>query len=120
MAPGLAGLLLLICKLSRFPGLIPFGLGHNHWFLFVVVTCFIITLFWIFFYLLQIREHIKVSHRLILIVRGTFHINVAKSLIGSLHLRVVYRDGQSYLKIKVSYSTDRRFLHYLAVIRERL
>lgn len=43
-----------------FPGTVPFGLGHNHWFLFVVVTCFIVTLFWIFFYLLQIREHIKV------------------------------------------------------------
>eukprot|EP00088_Acartia_fossae_P071453 TRINITY_DN9802_c0_g1_i1.p1 TRINITY_DN9802_c0_g1~~TRINITY_DN9802_c0_g1_i1.p1 ORF type:complete len:186 (+),score=16.80 TRINITY_DN9802_c0_g1_i1:167-724(+) len=38
-----------------------FGLGHNHWFLFVVVTCFIVTLIWIFYYLLQIREFIKVK-----------------------------------------------------------
>jgi len=39
----------------------PFGIGHNHWFLFVVVTCFIITLLWTFFYLLQIRDFIKVK-----------------------------------------------------------
>lgn len=38
-----------------------YGLGHNHWFLFVVVTCFIITLIWTFYYLLQIREFIKVK-----------------------------------------------------------
>jgi len=38
-----------------------FGLGHNHWFLFVVVTCFIVTLIWIFFYLLQIREFVKIK-----------------------------------------------------------
>lgn len=37
------------------------GLGHNHWFLFVVVTSFIITLIWVFYYLLQIREFIKVK-----------------------------------------------------------
>jgi hypothetical protein len=79
---------LFICKLSRFPGLSPSGLGHNHWFLFVVVTCFIITLFWIFFYLLQIREHIKVSQR-----RIGFLINVAKSLIGPMHFHPVYREN---------------------------
>jgi hypothetical protein len=93
MGPGLGVSMLLICKLSRFPGLIPFGLGHNHWFLFVVVTCFIITLFWIFFYLLQIREHIKVSHRLVRMARCTFRINVAKSLIGPMHLHAVYGDA---------------------------
>lgn len=38
-----------------------YGLGNNHWFLFVVVTCFLITLIWIFYYLLQIREFIKVK-----------------------------------------------------------
>jgi len=38
-----------------------FGLGHNHWFLFVVVTCFIVTLIWTFFYLLQVRDFIKVK-----------------------------------------------------------
>jgi len=38
-----------------------FGLGNNHWFLFVVVTCFIITLIWTFFYLLQVRDFIKVK-----------------------------------------------------------
>nr|ALS05095.1 CKLF-like MARVEL transmembrane domain-containing protein 4-like protein [Centropages tenuiremis] len=38
-----------------------YGLGHNHWFLFVVVTCFIITLIWTFYYLLQIREFIKIK-----------------------------------------------------------
>jgi len=38
-----------------------FGLGHNHWFLFVIVTCFIITLIWTFFYLLQVRDFIKVK-----------------------------------------------------------
>ena len=39
----------------------PFGIGHNHWFLFVVVTCFIITILWTFFYLLQVRDFIKVK-----------------------------------------------------------
>lgn len=38
-----------------------FGLGNNHWFLFVVVTCFIVTLIWTFFYLLQVRDFIKVK-----------------------------------------------------------
>jgi len=38
-----------------------FGLGHNHFFLFVVVTTFIISLIWVFFYLLQIRDFIKVK-----------------------------------------------------------
>lgn len=38
-----------------------FGLGHNHFFLFVVVTTFIISLIWVFFYLLQIRDYIKVK-----------------------------------------------------------
>ncbi|XP_023341197.1 uncharacterized protein LOC111711157 isoform X2 [Eurytemora carolleeae] len=37
------------------------GLGHNHWFLFVVVTSFICTLIWTFYYLLQIREFIKMK-----------------------------------------------------------
>ncbi|TRY61462.1 hypothetical protein TCAL_01778 [Tigriopus californicus] len=35
------------------------GIGHNHWFLFVVVTCFIITLLWSFFYFLQMRNTIR-------------------------------------------------------------
>ena len=39
----------------------PFGIGHNHWFLFVVVSCFIITILWTFFYLLQVRDFIKVK-----------------------------------------------------------
>ena len=38
-----------------------FGIGHNHWFLFVVVTCFIISILWTFFYLLQVRDFIKVK-----------------------------------------------------------
>ena len=38
-----------------------FGLGHNHFFLFIIVTCFIISLIWTFFYLLQIRDYIKVG-----------------------------------------------------------
>jgi len=38
-----------------------FGLNHNHWFLFVVVTCFLITLIWTFFHLLQVRDYIKVK-----------------------------------------------------------
>ena len=38
-----------------------FGLGHNHFFLFVVVTTFIVTLIWTFFYLLQVKDTIKVS-----------------------------------------------------------
>jgi len=38
-----------------------FGVGHNHWFLFVVVTSFIITLLWCFFYLLQLREAITMT-----------------------------------------------------------
>ena len=39
----------------------PFGVGHNHWFLFVVVTCFIVTILWTFFYLLGVRDYIKVK-----------------------------------------------------------
>jgi len=38
-----------------------FGLGHNHWFLFVVVTSFIVSLIWVFYYLLQIRDYIKIK-----------------------------------------------------------
>ena len=38
-----------------------FGLGHNHFFLFIVVTTFIITLIWTFFYLLQVKDTIKVG-----------------------------------------------------------
>lgn len=38
-----------------------YGLGHNHFFLFIVVTTFIITLIWTFFYLLQIKDVIKVK-----------------------------------------------------------
>jgi len=38
-----------------------FGLGHNHFFLFIVVTTFIITLVWTFFYLLQVKDTIKVT-----------------------------------------------------------
>jgi len=38
-----------------------FGLGHNHFFLFIVVTTFIITLVWTFFYLLQVKDTIKVK-----------------------------------------------------------
>ena len=40
-----------------------FGLGHNHFFLFIVVTTFIITLIWTFFYLLQVKDTIKVKLR---------------------------------------------------------
>ena len=35
--------------------------GHNHWFLFVVVTTFIITLLWCFFHLLQLRDAIAIQ-----------------------------------------------------------
>jgi len=35
--------------------------GSNHWFLFVVVTTFILTLLWSFFYLLQLRDSIKIK-----------------------------------------------------------
>ena len=38
-----------------------YGLGHNHFFLFIVVTTFIISLIWTFFYLLQVKDTIKVS-----------------------------------------------------------
>jgi len=38
-----------------------FGVGHNHWFLFVVVTSFIISLLWSFFYLLQIKDSINMQ-----------------------------------------------------------
>jgi len=38
-----------------------YGLGHNHFFLFIVVTTFIITLVWTFFYLLQVKDVIKVK-----------------------------------------------------------
>jgi len=37
------------------------GEGQNHWFLFVVVTSFIITLLWSFYYLLQLRDFIRVK-----------------------------------------------------------
>ena len=37
------------------------GVGENHWFLFVIVTSFIITLLWCFFYLLQLREAISMA-----------------------------------------------------------
>jgi len=38
-----------------------YGLGHNHFFLFIVVTTFIISLIWTFFYLLQVKDTIKVK-----------------------------------------------------------
>lgn len=38
-----------------------FGIGHNHWFLFVVVTAFILTLMWSFFYFLQMRDSIQAN-----------------------------------------------------------
>lgn len=38
-----------------------YGLGHNHFFLFVIVTTFIVTLIWTFFYLLQVKDTIKVK-----------------------------------------------------------
>lgn len=38
-----------------------YGLGHNHFFLFIVVTTFIISLIWTFFYLLQVKDVIKVK-----------------------------------------------------------
>ena len=38
-----------------------FGVGENHWFLFVVVTSFIFTLLWCFFYLLQLAEAISMK-----------------------------------------------------------
>ncbi len=34
-------------------------MGHNHFFLAVVVICFIITLLWSFFYFLQMRESVR-------------------------------------------------------------
>ncbi len=37
------------------------GVGHNHWFLFVVVTSFIVTLLWSFFYFLQIKNSIHMT-----------------------------------------------------------
>ena len=37
------------------------GVGHNHWFLFVVVTSFIFTLLWSFFYFLQMKDSIKMN-----------------------------------------------------------
>ena len=36
-------------------------MGHNHWFLFVVVTSFIFTLLWSFFYFLQMKDSIKMN-----------------------------------------------------------
>nr|ACO15478.1 Plasmolipin [Caligus clemensi] len=36
-----------------------YGEGQNHWFLFVVVITFIITLLWTFFYFLQLKNSIK-------------------------------------------------------------
>ena len=41
-----------------------FGLGHNHFFLFIVVTTFIVTLIWTFFHLLQVKDTIKVRTQL--------------------------------------------------------
>ena len=38
-----------------------YGIGHNHWFLFVVVTSFILTLLWSFFYLLQLKDSINMT-----------------------------------------------------------
>lgn len=38
-----------------------YGVSNNHWFLFVVVTSFIITLLWCFFYLLQLKESIHMN-----------------------------------------------------------
>ena len=43
-----------------------FGLGHNHFFLFIVVTTFIVTLIWTFFHLLQVKDTIKVRTRMLL------------------------------------------------------
>ena len=42
-----------------------FGLGNNHWFLFVVVSCFMVSLLWTFFYLLQVRDFIRVRHTIV-------------------------------------------------------
>jgi len=38
-----------------------YGTGHNHWFLFVVVTSFLITLLWAFFYLLKLKDSINMQ-----------------------------------------------------------
>lgn len=56
----------IICMACSAPatGLFPgknYGLGHNHFFLFVIVTTFIISLVWVFFYLLQMRDYVKVK-----------------------------------------------------------
>jgi len=72
-APGIVKILQLIlgvvCMACAAPAVnialnraeFPFGVGHNHWFLFVVVTCFIVTILWTFFYLLGVRDYIKVK-----------------------------------------------------------
>ena len=38
-----------------------YGTGHNHWFLFVVVTSFIITFLWSCFYFLQLKDSINMK-----------------------------------------------------------
>lgn len=38
-----------------------FGVGHNHWFLFVIVTSFIITFLWSCFYFLQLKDSINIK-----------------------------------------------------------
>ena len=38
-----------------------FGVGHNHWFLFVIVTSFIITFLWSCFYFLQLKDSINMK-----------------------------------------------------------
>merc|ERR1739844_7908 len=46
---------------SEYFGKLIGDVGSNHWFLFVVVTTFILTLLWSFFYLLQLRDSIKIK-----------------------------------------------------------
>ena len=49
------------CYGCRVSSVANYGIGHNHWFLFVVVTSFILTLLWSFFYLLQLKDSINMT-----------------------------------------------------------
>ena len=37
------------------------SIGHNHWFLFVIVTAFIFTFLWSCFYFLQLKDSINMK-----------------------------------------------------------
>ena len=43
------------------PSSLNYGVGHNHWFLFVIVTSFILTFLWSLFYFLQLKESINMK-----------------------------------------------------------